>query len=72
MERILSDRRHRLSLYAQRLEGLSPLMSLSRGYSYVQDEAGKAVRSVRQIGEGSEIDIYFLDGRARARITQIY
>lgn len=72
MERILSDRRHRLSLYAQRLEGLSPLASLSRGYSYVQDEAGRAVRSVGQLDEGSEVGIYFVDGSARARITKIY
>ena len=71
IEELLSDRKHRLAIYAQRLHGLSPLLSLERGYSYVQNEAGEAVRSVGQIKPGEEIRIRFLDGSAQAEITKI-
>lgn len=71
MAGLLSDRKHSLALYAQRLQGLSPLISLERGYSYVQDRQGKAVRSVKQIRQGEELSIRFLDGSAKAAITEI-
>lgn len=71
MEELMSDRKHRLALYAQKLHGLSPLISLERGYSYVQNEEGKAVRSVTQIKQGEMISARFADGSARARIVEI-
>ncbi|MBO5278268.1 MAG: exodeoxyribonuclease VII large subunit [Lachnospiraceae bacterium] len=71
MEELMSDRKHRLALYAQKLHGLSPLISLERGYSYVQNEEGKAVRSVTQIKQGEMISARFVDGSARAEIIEI-
>lgn len=71
MEKHLTDRKHRLALYAQKLQGLSPLISLERGYSYVQDEEGKAVRSVKQLKKGEQISICLRDGEAKAEITEI-
>ena len=71
MEGILTGRKHRLALYAQKLQGLSPLISLERGYSYVQDKEGKAVRSVKQIKQGEQISICFLDGAAQAEIIEV-
>lgn len=71
MENHLTDRKHRLALYAQKLQGLSPLISLERGYSYVQDEEGKAVRSVKQLKKGEQISICLRDGEAKAEITEI-
>lgn len=71
MEELMSDRKHRLALYAQKLHGLSPLISLERGYSYIQNEEGKTVRSVTQIKQGETISARFLDGSARAEIIEI-
>lgn len=71
MEELMSDGKHRLALYAQRLNGLSPLISLERGYSYVQNEEGKAVRSITQIKQGEMISVRFLDGTVRAEIAEI-
>ncbi len=72
MEGLMSDRRHRLSLYAQKLNGLSPLVSLERGYSYVQNQEGHVVRSVSQLKEGEEISLRLLEGSARAVVTKLF
>lgn len=71
INKILSERKHRLALYAQKLQGLSPLISLERGYAYVQDKDGASVRSVKQIKIGEEIQVQFLDGQAKAEITEL-
>ena len=36
MEQKLTDRKHRVALYAERLDGVSPLKKLQQGYSYTQ------------------------------------
>ena len=49
MDAVLVSSRHRFQVYAERLNGLSPLKKLSQGYAYAVDEKGKALKSVRQI-----------------------
>ncbi|MCI8787796.1 MAG: exodeoxyribonuclease VII large subunit [Lachnospiraceae bacterium] len=71
MRRILDRRRHELAIYIERMKGLSPLEKLSSGYSYVEDQAGRNVRSVRQVREGQDITIRVKDGRIQARTTGI-
>lgn len=71
IDKVLSQRKHHLALYAQKLQGLSPFISLERGYAYVQDKDGASVRSVKQIKIGEEIQVQFLDGQAKAKITEL-
>ena len=71
MRRTLDRRRHELAIYIERMKGLSPLEKLSSGYSYVEDQAGRNVRSVRQVREGQDITIRVKDGRIQARTTGI-
>ena len=71
MESMLTDRKHRLAMYAQKLQGLSPLISLERGYSFVQDSAGQAVRSVKRLKKGDQLLIYLADGTVASEIKQI-
>ena len=65
----LDREKHRLALCAERMKGLSPLEKLSHGYSYVQNLKGENIRSIRQVGEGTELEIYVSDGRIRALVT---
>ena len=67
-ERVLSKKRHSLELYVERLKGLSPLERLKGGYSYVEDENGRNVRSVQKVQEGDLLRIHFQDGQALARV----
>jgi len=67
-EKVLSKKRHSLELYVERLKGLSPLERLKGGYSYVEDENGRNVRSVQKVQEGDLLRIHFQDGQALARV----
>ena len=43
LKRKIEKSRYRLSVYAERLEGLSPLKRLGNGYAYLSDETGEAI-----------------------------
>lgn len=69
MGELLRERRHALELYTEKMEGLSPLSRLCGGYSYIQDEKGKNIRSVSQVREGQNIRMIVSDGIIRASVT---
>lgn len=71
IRRILREKRHLLALYAERMKGLSPLEKLSSGYSYVEDESGRCVRSVEQASPGQKISIRVRDGRIGAVVSEV-
>ena len=50
-----------------KIDALSPLKTLTRGYSIVQLN-GKVVKSVGQIKKDDQIDIRLTDGTAKAKI----
>lgn len=49
MKQKLLQKKHQLELYAGQLEGMSPVRKLSQGYSYVSDDAGKAINDVNMV-----------------------
>ena len=71
MKRQISGKRHKLALYIERLKGVSPLQKLNSGFSYVQDESGKNVRSVSDVEAGKNIGIYVTDGYIKAQVQEI-
>lgn len=70
MQEILRERRHRMALYVEKMKGLSPLMKLSSGYSYVENEEGVNVRSVEQASKGQLLHIRVRDGRILAQVQE--
>ena len=71
MHSILRKKRYELQLYIERLKGLSPLEKLNSGFSYVEDETGKNIRSVSQIKEGQALTIQVSDGSIRTKVTGV-
>lgn len=71
MRQILEKNRHRLAIYMERVEGLSPLKKLEQGYSYTESEQGEPIRSVEQIKKGQEILVYLTDGTIKAQVTEV-
>jgi len=69
---VLADgHRARFSTAAARLEDLSPLSILSRGYSAAFGPDGRTVvKSVGQVSEGDLIQIRVSDGRILARVNE--
>lgn len=66
-----SDHRSRVERLAGKLESLSPLGVLARGYSITQDERGRVVRSAEQLNTGDIVALRFAEGQATAKIDQI-
>ena len=71
MQNVLRDRRHTLALYIERMKAVSPLEKLNSGFSYVEDIAGKNIRSVTQIETGEQLRIRVSDGVITTRVEQI-
>lgn len=67
----LTDRRHSVSLYAERMKGISPLEKLTLGYSFVTDENGKNIRNVGSLSVGDMINIRMLNGKVKANVREI-
>jgi exodeoxyribonuclease VII large subunit len=64
----LGNSRGRLDPLRARLETLSPLRVLDRGYAVVQTMEGQVVRSPADAPAGSPIDVRLAQGRLRARV----
>ena len=56
---------------AAKLDALSPLKVLTRGYAMVQTETGSVLRSAKEIREGDNIHVSFSDGSVAATVFGI-
>ena len=62
--------RHRYIAQISKLEAMSPLKVLTRGYSMVQTERGEVVRSVSQVALGERIQVRLSDGTLSATVMK--
>lgn len=67
----LKEKRHKLELYITKLEALSPLSKLSKGYALVVDEDNRPVRSIKNVKEKEMLTISLLDGDIKTRVEVI-
>jgi len=65
------EHRRQLQRLAGKLESLSPLDVLSRGYSLAQDRRGRVVRSSKQLTQGDSVMLRFAKGQAEATIDKV-
>ena len=65
---IYKDKKSNAINAIQRLDALSPLKTLTRGYS-ITEMNGKAVKSVKELKKNDEINIRFKDGITKAKIV---
>ena len=72
MQQVLQEKRHMLALYVEQMKGLSPLEKLNSGYSYVENEAGKNIRSVRDTAPGEVLSIRMKDGTVKAQVKEVW
>ncbi|MCM1327215.1 MAG: exodeoxyribonuclease VII large subunit [Lachnoclostridium sp.] len=71
MKEVLLYKRQEFALYMERMKGLSPIQKLNSGFSYVEDEKGKNIRSVKQVKEGQSVKIRVSDGMIYADVTEL-
>ena len=68
---LLRDRKHSLAIYSEKLNGLSPLHRISKGFAYVTDDMGKPLNTVEQVNENEHISMIVRDGQIKAKIDTI-
>ena len=87
IHRDLKEANHRLVLFTQqnfntqqqqfsiamaKLDGISPLQYLSRGYAYVTDDkTGQHVKSLNAIEKGSKLTTRMQDGSFKSKVTEV-
>ena len=59
-----------LSGLQQRLDALSPLAILDRGYAVISMEVGNLVRSVTQVQVGDQLKVQVSDGEFPTQVTE--
>lgn len=70
MQQRLQQHRQQLGNAAQTLQLVSPLATLSRGYSILLDERGQAVRSRNETRPGQKLEARLHDGQLTLRVEE--
>ncbi len=71
MTRLLERSQSRLLTVAAKLEALSPLAVMTRGYSAVLDENGAILNKKEALSVGQSVSLRLSDGTAKATITEV-
>lgn len=68
--RNLSQTRQRYISYVSKLDAMSPMKVLTRGYSMTQNEDGSVIRSITQVESGNRITVVLSDGHLTATVVE--
>ena len=71
MSNTLRSKKYELGILTAKLNAISPLNTLSRGYAIVSDTEGVALSSVKDMVAGNEINVSFADGSATATVINV-
>lgn len=71
INRIVMEKRHRLELYIAKLEGLSPVTKLSKGYALIVGEDNKPVQSIHKVSKNELLTLSLLDGDIKTRVEEV-
>ncbi len=71
VQRRLAQSQTALAVLNARLEAISPLATLSRGYAIIRGGDGRIIGSVADVAAGSNIYVQVSDGRFGAEVTTI-
>jgi len=67
--RVVEGRRSALGRAAGKLDSLSPLAVLSRGYALVFDDGGRLLRRAADVEVGADVRVRLGEGGLAARVT---
>ncbi len=67
----MSNYKHKLLLYGERLDGASPLKKLLQGYSFTTDKSGKSINSIDKVKKGDLICVNVFDGEIEASVSNV-
>lgn len=71
MAHIIEKKRHALAIYIEKLNGLSPVTKLNKGYALISDEKGYIINSAKKIKEDDIIKVSMVDGDILSRVKNV-
>lgn len=63
--------KQRFMSQVEKLQVLSPLTTLLRGYSMTTDQDGKVVKSITQVAAGNQLNVQVADGSIAVQVSEI-
>lgn len=70
MQQNFREKKNRLAILAQTLDGYSPAKKISSGYAYLEGADGKSVKNIAQVNVSDNITVHVIDGKIKAVITE--
>ena len=71
-QQVFNRQQTQFSIAMAKLDGISPLQNLSRGYAYVTDDkTGQHVKSLNTITKGSALTTRLKDGSFKSKVTEV-
>ncbi len=67
----LSQKKESLASLSAKLDSLSPLSVLGRGYAIAETQTGTVIKSVKQINKGEHLTLTLTDGKASCQVEEI-
>ena len=67
----INRKKQRYIASVAKLDAMSPLKVLTRGYAMIQTENGDVVRSVKQVFPGDSIHVAISDGVLTAQVSHV-
>ncbi|GJJ81214.1 exodeoxyribonuclease VII large subunit [Pasteurella canis] len=71
LNRLFTQKQHQLAHACGKLDGLSPLKVLARGYSIAENSLGQAVTNIQQVRVGERLKTTLLQGRIISEIVEV-
>ncbi len=71
MNNRIKDCRHKLAIYMEKMNGLSPIYKLNKGFAYVTDSKGHALVKADQVNPNDVVTIKVMDGDITAQVTTV-
>ena len=69
--KILNQHKERFVRLTAKLDAMSPLKVLSRGYSMAMDDEGTVIKSIQALKKGDRLSVRLSDGKAVARVEEV-
>ena len=66
-----ASKEHSYNILVAKLNAISPLNTLARGYAIVQNESDKAISDIQELCVDEEINVSFVNGSIRATVNRI-
>ena len=69
---VIKSKTYSYNILATKLNAISPLNTLSRGYAIVQDETGNTINSVNSAFPNQKLDVSLSDGKIQVIVEKTY